>query len=242
MKWSDDDHLARLLGYAATRDASVVIWITSGFWQWHLDILDWLDKGGVEIYGVEVSAWRIGDSTAPYFELVAGSGGRRERAQDGPATGHVAYGAFFRPLTRQLRSQGFQPIGGRQGGWTGRNRTFRAGYEGQGIHYALQVGDEDAKSWVFLYLGNDDHQTVLEALSEYKAEIEAELEDVGLEWVTSKEGECSWVAMSTNGSLDEQEGRNDEIRAWMLENLVTFRSALQPRIEMVMLARETVDR
>ena len=28
----------------------------------------------------------------------------------------------------------------------------------------------------------------------------------------------------------------------MLENLVTLRSALQPRIEMVMLARETVDR
>ena len=87
LDWSDDSHLARLLGYAASRDAQVVIWISTGFWKWHLDILDWLGKAGVEIYGIELSAWRIGDVVAPHFELMAGSGGRLERAEEGPATG-----------------------------------------------------------------------------------------------------------------------------------------------------------
>ena len=76
LDWSDDSLLARLLGYAASRDAQVVIWISTGFWKWHLDILDWLGKAGVEIYGIELSAWRIGDVVAPHFELVTGSGGR----------------------------------------------------------------------------------------------------------------------------------------------------------------------
>ena len=112
---------------------------------------------------------------APHFELVAGSGGRLERAEEGPATGHSAYGRFFRPLTRQLRAHGFQPMGGRQGGWTGRNRTFRTGYEDQWIYYVLQVDGYEDKSWVWLYIGCDDHQAVLAALSAYRAEIDAGL-------------------------------------------------------------------
>lgn len=234
LEWSDSDHLVRLLGYAATRDARVVIWVSGGFWQWHLDILDWLGKEGVEIYGVEVSAWRIGDSVAPYFDLVAGSGGRREQAETGPVTGHGAYGGFFRPLTTQLRSQGFQPMGGRQGGWTGRNRSFRTGYEGQGIYYTLRIGDDDGKSWAQLYLGNDDHQAILEALSVFKAEIEGELEGLELECQTSEDESCSWLAVSIDGSLNEPEERLEVIRAWMRDSLVKLRGALQHRLDKVM--------
>ena len=237
LDWSADSHLARLLGYAASRDAQVVIWISTGFWKWHLDILDWLGKSGVEIYGIEVSAWRIGDEVAPHFELVAGSGGRVERAEEGPATGHSAYGRFFRPLTRQLRAHGFQPIGGRQGGWTGRNRTFRTGYEDQWIYYVLQVNGDEDKSWVWLYIGCDDHQAVLDTLSAYRAEIDAGLGETVVEWVSSTEEESSWVAVSSESSISEP----DETRAWMLENLVRLRSALQPRLDRVMADREISD-
>ena len=234
LEWSDGDHLVRLLGYAATRDAQAVVWVSGGFWQWHLDILDWLSKEGVDIYGVKVSAWRINDSVAPYFELVAGSGGRREQAETGPATGHVAYGGFFRPLTAQLRDEGFQPIGGRQGGWTGRNRSFRTGYEAQWIYYTLQIGGENGKSWAQLYLGSANHQSILEALSEFRAEIEGELEGLTLEWETSEEGGCSWLAASIDGSLDEPEERLEAIRAWMRDSLVKLRGTVQPWLDMVM--------
>ena len=237
LDWSDDSHLARLLGYAASRDAQVVIWISTGFWKWHLDIRDWLGKAGVEIYGIELSAWRIGDVVAPHFELVTGSGGRLERAEDGPATGHAAYGRFFRPLTRQLRAHGFQPMGGRQGGWTGRNRTFHTGYEDQCIYYVLQVNGDEAKSWVWLYIGCDDHQAVLDALSTYRDEIDAGLGETVVEWVSSAEEESSWVAVSNEHSITEPDGT----RVWMLENLVRLRSAVQPRLDTVMAEREISD-
>ncbi len=237
LEWSDDSHLARLLGYAASRDARITVWLSTGFWKWHLDILDWLNKAGVEIYGVEVSAWRIGQSEAPYFELVAGSGGRQERAEDGPATGHGAYGRFFRPLTRQLRGHGFQPIGGRQGGWTGRNRTFRTGYEDQWIYYALQLSGDEGKSWVWLYIGDDDHQAILEKLSAFRADIEAEMEGVELEWTTSEEEESSWVALSVDGSTGDSEQTLEETRQWMLRSLVKLREVVQPRLNSVMSTR-----
>ena len=237
LEWSDDSHFARLLGYAASRDAQVVIWVSSGFWQWHLSILDWLGKAGVEIYGIEVSAWRIGDAVAPHFELVAGSGGRRERAEEGPVTGHVAYGRFFRPLTRQLRSHGFQPMGGRQGGWTGRNRTFRTGYEDRWIYYVLQVDGDEGKSWVWLYIGCEDHQAVLESLSAYRSEIEAGLGEAVMEWASSAEEESSWVAVSNEGSLGEAE----QTKAWMIETLARLRGVLQPRLDAVMSERENGD-
>ena len=192
-------------GYAASRDTQVVIRVSSGFWQWHLGILDWLDKAGVKIYGIEVSAWRIGDTIAPHFELVGGSGARLKRAEKGAGTAHVAYGRFFRPLTRQLRGHWFQPMGGRQGGWAGRNSTFRTGHEVRQIYYVLQVGDDDGLSWAWLYVEKDDHQAIFKALYEYRVDIDAEMEGARVEWVTSKEGEI-FVGWNVNGRLPRRAG------------------------------------
>ena len=115
LEWSDDSHLARLLGYAASRDAQVVIWISTGFGKWHLDILDWLGKSGVEIYGIEVSAWRIGDEVAPHFELVAGSGGRVERARRAQRLGIQLTGASSGLLPARFALMGFSPWGAGRG-------------------------------------------------------------------------------------------------------------------------------
>ena len=130
LEYSDDDHFARLMGYAASRDARILIWVTTGFWDWHRDILDWLHMSyGIEVYGVGVSTWRIGDAVAHYFELAAGanvSEGSVVSSQsdnDEPAIGHRAYGRYYRPLTGNLNGAGISAIGGRWGGWTG---SFRA--------------------------------------------------------------------------------------------------------------------
>ena len=77
LEWSDDDHFARLIGYAASRDADIAVWVATGFYQWHMDIMDWLNKANARIYGVEVSCWRIGDAVAPHFKQVMRPGGDR---------------------------------------------------------------------------------------------------------------------------------------------------------------------
>ena len=94
-------------------------------------------------------------------------------------------------------------------------------------------GDYD-KSWVWLYIGCYDHQAVLDALSTYRPEIDAELGETIVEWVSSTEEESSWVAVSSERSITEPDGTG----AWMLENSVGLRSALQPRLDEVMAERE----
>ena len=63
----------------------------------------------------------------------------------------------------------------------------------------------------------------------------------GVGHVGAEEG-SSWVAVSNAGSFGEPEERLEEIRAWMLESMVKLRSALQPKLDMVMGEYETVDR
>jgi hypothetical protein len=241
LEYSDDDHFARLMGYAASRDAGILIWVTTGFWDWHRDILDWLHTSyGIEVYGVEVSAWRIGDAVAHYFELIAGapvSEGPAPASQsdDGePAIGHRAYGRYYRPLTANLNSEGIHAMGGRWGGWTGSFRSFRTGYEEDGIRYALQIGDQDGKSWIWLLIRNDDHQTIYNALSGHRSEIAQEIVGHTLQWETSEEEGFSWVGMSTDATIGDAEEKLEATRSWMFDGLTKLRMAVQPRLDEVM--------
>ena len=52
---SDNDHFARLIGYAADCDADILVWVTPHFWEYHQRQLGWLKKamdGRKEIYAV----------------------------------------------------------------------------------------------------------------------------------------------------------------------------------------------
>lgn len=57
---SDDPHCLKLLGYAANAGADILVWVASGFTEYHRSILTWLNKGdSIAVYAVEVSACRI---------------------------------------------------------------------------------------------------------------------------------------------------------------------------------------
>ena len=240
LEYSDDDHFARLMGYAASREAGILIWVTTGFWDWHNRILDWLSTSyAVEVYGVEVSAWRISDMVAHYFELVAGANvsegpAASDASDDEPATGHRAYGRYYRPLTETLHGEGIQALGGRWGGFTGSFRSFRTGYEEDRIYYALQIGDQDGKSWIWLLISNDHHQTIYNALSQHRSEIDQEIVGHTLQWETSEEEGFSWVGMSTDATIDDAEEKLEATRSWMFDGLTKLRAAVQPRLDEVM--------
>ena len=221
-------------GCAASRDTQVVIRVSSGFWQWHLGILDWLDKAGVEIYAIEVSAWRIGDTVAPHFELVAGSGARLKRAEKGAGTAHVAYGRFFRPLTRQLRGHWFQPMGGRQGGGpVGTAPSAPGTRSGRSTTFSKWVMTTACRG-----PGSMSKRMTIRPSSRHCMNIGSKLtlrwKVPALSGLPARRERYSWVGMSTEGFLDEQEERPEEIRVWMLDSLARLRAVLQPRLDMVM--------
>ena len=240
LEYSDDDHFARLMGYAASRDAGILIWVTTGFWDWHRDILDWLHTSyAIEVYGVEVSTWRIGDAVAHYFELIAGANVSEgpdapSRSDDEPAIGHRAYGRYYRPLTVKLNGEGIYAIGGRQGGWTGSFRSFRTGYEEDGVVYGLQIGDQDGKAWIWLRILHDDHRTIYNALSEYRSEIDQEVVGHTLLWETREEEGFSWVGLSTDATIDEADEKLEAARSWMFDGLIKLRTSVQSRLDEVM--------
>ena len=71
---TDDNHLSRLLIYAAGKDAKLVIWVAREIVDEHRQVLDWLNQRtdeNTQFYGVVVELWKIDNSrAAPHFSVV----------------------------------------------------------------------------------------------------------------------------------------------------------------------------
>ena len=70
---SDSSHLGQILTYAAHYDVRTLVWVSPRFHDVHYTAIDWLNRwlgDGIRVFGVEVSAIRIGDS-APAVEFRA---------------------------------------------------------------------------------------------------------------------------------------------------------------------------
>jgi hypothetical protein len=72
---TDHTHLGQLMTYAAGLEAVTVVWIASQFTDEHREALDWLNRktsSDVNLFGLEIELWQIGDSApAPKFNVVA---------------------------------------------------------------------------------------------------------------------------------------------------------------------------
>ena len=231
LEWSDDDHFNRLMGYAAGSQAKGLIWIATGFTRRHLNILNWLNNSGVTVYGLQLSAYRIGEVYAPWFEKVAGPDDAGEVATIVPARVPNIYGQFYRPLTERLRSAGIFAMGGAQGGWTGKSRKFRSGLSNAGVYYALQLGHGEVRCMAQLLIYSEANQDIYGGLEQYREEIEGEFPGSVLDW-WSRDDQSS-ITVLTDGLSDNNEESLEEKRTWMFDNLVALRNAVQPRLSKV---------
>lgn len=72
---TDHVHLGQLLTYAAGLKAVTIVWVARRFTEEHRAALDWLNEitdDRFHFFGLEVEAWRIGDSpAAPKFNVVS---------------------------------------------------------------------------------------------------------------------------------------------------------------------------
>ena len=229
---SDDNHFNRLMGYAAASEARALIWIATGFGPRHLNILNWLNHSGVAVYALQLSAYRIGDIYAPWFEKVAGPDDTGEVATIVPARVPNIYGQFYRPLTERLRSAGIFAMGGRQGGWTGKWRKLRSGLSDAGVYYGLQLGHGEVRCMAQLLIYSEANQDIYGGLEQYREEIEGEFPGSVLDWWSRDEQ--SSITVLTDGLSDETDPNLlEEKRAWMFDNLVALRNTIQPRLEKV---------
>ena len=224
---SDDDHFARLIGYAASRDARILIWVTGGFYEWHRRMLDWLNAAdGIDAYGVEVSAWRIGDAFAPELRCVARPSRQPQRQPDAPISATTQYARFYGPVVEQLRRAGMPPQG--IGGFRGRWRSFTTGHDR--LFYVLRI--DQGKAWAFFNAHGDHHQQVYRALLRHQAQIDASISAPEIDW--HEGAQESWISVTTTASLDDTDENLAATRAWMFRNLLQIRDAVQPYLDRVM--------
>ena len=236
---SDHGHLGQLLTYAAGHDARILIWVALRFDDAHREALSYLNRllpGQLEIYGVEIRAWQIGNSLyAPDFRQVVSPETRFERAaanlSSTKATTPNKFALFYRPLVARLRQQDLSPIGPKSGGFAGRWRSFPTGHDG--IVYVTEVGTggDDLTTSVSLQIMTENRQQILGSLCEYQAEIQNDLGDMEVEvWET--DNACR-LSISIEASVDDPEEKREATRAWMLENLERFKAVVQPKLDHV---------
>ena len=72
---TDHKHLGQLLTYAAGLEAVTIVWIAESFKEEHRAALDWLNENTnekINLFGLEIELWRIGDSPiAPKFNIIS---------------------------------------------------------------------------------------------------------------------------------------------------------------------------
>ena len=72
---TDHTHLGQLLTYAAGLQAVTIVWIAPRFADEHRAALDWLNErtdDTINLFGLEVELWRIGDSqVAPKLNIIS---------------------------------------------------------------------------------------------------------------------------------------------------------------------------
>lgn len=72
---TDHTHLGQLITYAAGLQAVTIVWIAQRFTDEHRAALDWLNERTdekINVFGLEIELWQIGDSPfAPKFNVVS---------------------------------------------------------------------------------------------------------------------------------------------------------------------------
>ena len=232
---TDHSHLGQLLTYAAGFEANVIVWIAQQFREEHraaLDLLNSRTGDDSEFFGVEVELWRIDNSRpAVNFKLAATP---NEWRKQGKAAGRGAsergerYCAFWQALLDTMRDEHrftnakkVQPLA-----WC----SFPAGY-GQRVIYQARFRSAD-KARVELRIDSGDREwniNLLNQLSEHKEGIESELGEA-LEWEPLEHRRRCRIAVDREGRIDDDPETLEEIREWMVDRLLKFKSVFGPRL------------
>ncbi len=197
---TDHCHLGQLLTYAAGLEAAYVVWIAKSFTDQHRAALDWLNEKAnttVRFFGVEIEAWRIGDSDpAPKFNIIAKpkvSSDRAKQEREGLNETEQFRIRFWTAFAAYLKSAGaaFQlnPVPNYLVRIKSPLQGFRCGFE-------ISARDQYIDAWIF----SDTEEKVASLRrirQRHKKELDRDLGDT-VEWKDNTEGGTFWIAVSRN--------------------------------------------
>ncbi len=245
--YTDNDHLSRLLIYAAGKDAKLVIWVSGGIDDEHRQVLDWLNQRtdeNVQFFGVIVELWRIEDSKpAPYFRVAAAPNDwRKQNVSRTPRDpGLKQRNRSFRDkLEERLRERGhFVSSKAHSGSWCVLQRIPRLG------HFSVDfASDLRVNLWIDKSTP-EQNELILQRLREDEAIIEGKLVDSSLgergHWTPQGAGKKCRMSVHRSDSIHKNQDSWDEYQEWMINKFFLFKEVFEPRLQELPIAETEGD-
>jgi hypothetical protein len=236
---TDHDHLGKTITYAAGLGATAMVWISKHFADEHRAALDWLNEiTGAEVafFGLEIEAWRIGDSrAAPKFNVVCRPNDFNPIVDGGPSSLSVTRQAQldFWLAFKEYMEESSSIKCGKPGPNTWMNHPI--GHSGVWMASVLSTWDSatgkaGGELRVELYIDDGHSKETFAALEQARAAIEAELgsrvQD-DLNWYCKEDVRaCKLYVRQSTQVLDREQW--PQHREWLRTRLEAFDSVFRP--------------
>lgn len=235
---SDHKHLGQLLTYlAGLDDAAVAIWIARAFRSEHRRALDRLNDwspNGMEFYGVELAAIKIGDSeVAPDFRPIAFPSDWEPHREPRGIDRSLAerYRGFFEGLYSEVSRSGAVQIVRRSHDL----RRLRWADDPACVTCQAQFLRRNRVSVALIIEAESLAATKLlfDRLYEQRDRIEAEI-GTELQWSKQPGRRTSIVRWRGQGDIHGSDADLAEIRSWMRESLAQLRAVCNPHLQAIL--------
>ena len=233
---TDHIHLGQLMTYAAGLHTATIVWIAQPFQDEHRAALDWLNEitdKRFRFFGIELELWKIGESLpAPKFTIV--SKPNKWTKEAGEQVRQAETGAlsplkqqqkrYWEDLTLEIeRRNNPVKIERPQAKHWSTSRLGRVGFHLSAsinsrkpqIHVALNLTDEDAKSYFHL-------------LKEEQENRENELGVTSLDWMELPNQKESRIIAPLSDADPTDENDWPRQHTWLADTLVRFDEVFRP--------------
>jgi hypothetical protein len=239
---TNHDHLGKVLTYAATLNASAVVWIAERFTDEHRRAFEWLNDHTSEdlsLYAVELVLWQIDQSKpAVQFNVLSQPSEIVRKAvavkSAGPITDTKKLQLEFWTLLREsllkqkIVSSAHTP---RPQYW------YNVSLGRSNIHLSNIANTFDGRIGVRVYIGNKVADVVLPLLEAERAAIEEEIGEP-LEWNPNPDNKDKIILLDRAADLNNRD-KWPEYIAWLAERVAKFKKAFEPRIKKLDLSQAT---
>lgn len=232
---SNHDHLGKIITYLSSMDARTAIWIVSEPRPEHVSAINWLNEStAANFYLLKIEGVKIGDSDpAPLLTLIVGPSEETEnvgKSKREKKERYVLRKEFWTIVLNKLKDKTnlFNAVSPSESSWLG------AGSGKRGIQYTMWVTQDDARLSLYIDRGKDseeENQSILEKLEQYKDEIESIYGDK-FEWhKKDDERACQIIINIPNGGYKSDKEKLDSIGEKLAECMTRFEKAFSKHIK-----------
>lgn len=243
LEWTDTHHLGQLITYATGTDARIAVWVATEFRYEYAEALHRLNEWTREefrFYGIKVEVLKgnCHSYLKPKFHKVVYPGCWDKDLtlpQVAPMEQHAKkYYDFFQPLINDLTESGFSNSARQLG--ESSSRIFPSRFANN-IGYAVSFEGEK-NAWVTFHIGIGNKiqpDLIFDALNADRWHIEQKF-GPGSEWLWNRNSghRFSSISIRRDGSIDDSQERLQELRTWMSNNLIEFKSVFDSRLEAIL--------